>query len=65
MSIRPATSHDRDAVWHILEPVFRAGETYAVDPAISRQDALAYWMGGDSEAFVFEDAGAVLEVLAL
>jgi len=60
MSIRPATSHDREAVWHILEPVFRAGETYAVDPAISRQDALAYWMGGDSEAFVFEDAGAVL-----
>ena len=60
MSIRPATSHDLDAVWHILEPVFRAGETYAVDPAISRQDALAYWMGGDSEAFVFEDAGEVL-----
>lgn len=60
MLIRPAASHDRDAIWHILEPVFRAGETYAVDPAIFRQDALAYWMGGDSEAFVFEEAGAVL-----
>lgn len=27
----------------MLEPVFRAGDTYAIDPDISREDALAYW----------------------
>ena len=27
----------------MLEPVFRAGDTYAIEPAISREDALAYW----------------------
>lgn len=32
-----------DAVWSMLEPVFRAGDTYAVDPAIGRDAALAYW----------------------
>jgi len=60
MPIRPATSHDRDAVWRILEPVFRAGETYAIDREISAQDALGYWMGDDKETFVFDDSGEVL-----
>lgn len=34
---------DGDAVWSVLEPVFRHGETYAIDPDIDREDALAYW----------------------
>ncbi|MGC8203003.1 GNAT family N-acetyltransferase [Aliiroseovarius sp. PTFE2010] len=33
-----------DAVWAILRPVFRAGDTYAIDTDISRVDALAYWL---------------------
>ena len=37
---------DSDVVWAMLEPVFRAGNTYAVDPAISREAALAYWFQG-------------------
>ncbi|HEX2027049.1 MAG TPA: GNAT family N-acetyltransferase [Nitriliruptorales bacterium] len=27
----------------MLEPVFRRGDTYAIDPDISREDALAFW----------------------
>jgi len=27
----------------MLEPVFRAGDTYAIDANVSREDALAYW----------------------
>lgn len=34
---------DADAIWAILEPVFRRGETYGVDVDISRGAALAYW----------------------
>ena len=41
-SIRPATSTDDDAIWRILEPAFRAGETYPIPRDISRADALAY-----------------------
>jgi len=41
--IRPAASADHDAIWAMLEPVFRAGDTYAIDPDITREDAIAYW----------------------
>ncbi|MBK5932762.1 GNAT family N-acetyltransferase [Rhodovulum imhoffii] len=51
MRIRPATQADDDAIWEILRPVFRAGETYCLPRDISRADALAYWSGGH-EAFV-------------
>ena len=43
MELRFATPTDHNTIWAMLEPVFRAGDTYAIDPAISREDALAYW----------------------
>jgi len=45
MQIRAATAADADAIWALLAPVFAAGDTYAIDPDISRADALAFWMG--------------------
>ena len=30
MNVRPATTADAPAIWRILEPTIRAGETYAV-----------------------------------
>ncbi|NMW31119.1 GNAT family N-acetyltransferase [Altererythrobacter sp. RZ02] len=56
--IRPATESDRSAIWSILEPVFREGETYAIDRDISRSDALTYWMDGH-HCFVIEAGGVV------
>ncbi len=45
---RPIRRHeapdDEDSVWGMLAPVFRAGDTYAVDSDISREDALDYWL---------------------
>lgn len=38
-----AAASDGEGVWAILEPTFRRGDTYAVDPAITRADALAFW----------------------
>lgn len=32
LAIRPHRREDDAALWRILEPVFRAGETYAIDP---------------------------------
>lgn len=32
--IRQASTENQNAVWAIIGPVFRAGETYAVDPDI-------------------------------
>ncbi|MEL7026030.1 MAG: GNAT family N-acetyltransferase [Pseudomonadota bacterium] len=44
----------------MLEPVFRAGDTYLVDPDISQEDALAYWLGASHGAYVAEAGGAAL-----
>ena len=60
VTMRAATAADHPAVWEILRPVFRAGETYAIDPAISESDALAYWFGPGREVRVAEADGAVL-----
>lgn len=53
--IRPALPEDWPAIWAMLEPVFRAGETYAIDRDIGEGEALAYWMGAGKETFVAED----------
>ena len=37
IDIRPYAESDWDGVWCILEPVFRAGETYAVSRDIREQ----------------------------
>ena len=58
--IRPATSADHDAIWDILQPVYRAGETYCIPRDISRADALADWFAAPFTAFVAEADGRVL-----
>lgn len=60
MNIRPATSADDDAIWRIIEPVIRAGETYALPRDWSRGEALAFWRAPDHEVYVAEDDGAIV-----
>jgi len=55
--IRPATSADEGAIWQIIEPVIREGETYALDRDMSRDAALAYWMNAGGWCFVAEGGG--------
>ena len=60
LHIRPATPADRAAIWDILEPMIRAGETYALPPEMSETDALAYWFAPANEVFVAEEGGQVV-----
>ena len=60
MHIRPATTADRAAIWSIIGPTIRAGETYALDPDMSEADALAYWLGDDRQTFVAEENGEIV-----
>jgi ribosomal protein S18 acetylase RimI-like enzyme len=60
MVIRPAQPADALGIWGIIEPVIRAGETYALPREMSRDEALAYWMGADCETFVAEEEGRLL-----
>jgi L-amino acid N-acyltransferase YncA len=60
MDIRPATGADHAAIWTILEPVIREGETYSLPRTLSRNQALAYWFAPERSVFVAVDAGQVL-----
>jgi ribosomal protein S18 acetylase RimI-like enzyme len=60
MMIRPSTGADADAIWSILEPVLRAGETYGLPRDWTRAETLAYWYGADRTVFVAEEAGEIL-----
>ena len=54
LKIRPAMELDHDAVWEIFHEVVVPGDTYAFDPQISRDDALAYWFRSDTCTYVVE-----------
>lgn len=60
MIIRPAETNDAPAIWSVLEPMIRAGETYALPRDLSKADAIAYWMGPDRKCFVAEEDGRIV-----
>jgi len=60
MIIRPAGASDADAIWSILEPTIRAGETYTLPREMDREQALAYWFSSDHAVIVAEEGGEVL-----
>jgi len=52
LNIRAAIEPDRDAIWEIFHAVVASGDTYAFDPRISRENALAYWFREDTHTYV-------------
>jgi L-amino acid N-acyltransferase YncA len=60
MQIRPALNVDHDAIWNIFHKIITAGDTYAFDPQMPREEALAYWLGGDTHTYVAEEDGGVV-----
>jgi ribosomal protein S18 acetylase RimI-like enzyme len=60
MQIRPAQPRDDDAIWGIIGPTIRAGETYVLPRDMSREAALSYWRAPAHEVFVAETDGQVL-----
>lgn len=60
MLIRPATPVDDGAIWLILEPEIRTGETYPLPRDLDESGALAYWRMPGHEVFVAEDGDEIL-----
>ena len=58
--IRLAGSGDADAIWRIIEPIIRSGETYALPRTMTREDALAYWLPASHGVYVAEEQGTIL-----
>jgi ribosomal protein S18 acetylase RimI-like enzyme len=57
MDIRSVRPEESVAIWDIIGPVIRAGETYALPREMSREAALAYWLSPGHEVFVAELEG--------
>ncbi len=60
MIIRPVGAEDGPALWRILKPVIRAGETYTLPRDMNREDALAYWTAPEKATFVAESEDRIL-----
>jgi len=60
MTIRAATDADHDAIWNIFHEIIAAGDTYAFDPQMPREEALAYWFRADTHTYVAEEDGSVV-----
>ena len=60
MKIRQATGADDDSIWKIFHSVVAMGDTYAIDPDISRVDALRYWCGTNTHTYVAESNGRIV-----
>jgi L-amino acid N-acyltransferase YncA len=60
MKIRMATRADSDAIWKIFHEVVAVGDTYALDPHLSREEALDYWFEADTQTYLAEDAGGAM-----
>jgi len=54
IKIRSATTKDHDAIWKIFHEIVSAGDTYVLDPKMSREEALAYWFRADTQTYVAE-----------
>lgn len=52
ITIRRFEEKDWPAVWRLIEPVFREGETYAFSPDITREEAYRVWVEIPSWTFV-------------
>ena len=63
--IRPAGPADRAAIWRIMQPVIRAGETYALPRDMAEAAALEYWFSPAHECFAAEWDGDVVGIYFL
>jgi ribosomal protein S18 acetylase RimI-like enzyme len=59
MLIRPAVPGDNEAIWQIIGPTIRAGETYALPTDWTAAEALAYWGSPGHTVFVADDGAVV------
>ena len=59
MLIRLAEDADDAAIWRVLEPTIRAGETLMLPPDMDQAAALSYWRQLGHHAFVLEEGSGL------
>ena len=59
MNIREATKSDWENIWPIFSEIVSAGETYAYDPATTKEQAEKIWLETPRKVYVFEEDGEI------
>ncbi|MEM1446445.1 MAG: GNAT family N-acetyltransferase [Planctomycetota bacterium] len=52
VQVEPAQDTDHAAIWAVLKPVIRAGETYPLPRDWGKNQALAYWFSASHRVYV-------------
>ena len=60
MTIRLAREADFAALWPIIRDVIRAGDTYAIEPGLTREAVRSLWMEAPRATYVAEREGEIL-----
>ena len=60
MQFRPYRPQDADALWEVIGPAIKAGETFALPRDMSKEEAVAYWTTPDKDCWLAEIDGEVL-----
>jgi ribosomal protein S18 acetylase RimI-like enzyme len=61
IAIRRAFSSDADAIWAVIQPAIRGGETLALAPDVGQEEALShYWMRPDNAVYVAQDGDEII-----
>lgn len=60
MSIRATTPEDFDAFWPHFTSIIKAGDTYAINPDITQNEAYNLWCREPANSFVYEEEGEIL-----
>jgi ribosomal protein S18 acetylase RimI-like enzyme len=60
MQFRPYRSQDADALWDVIGPAIKAGETFALPRDMSKTDAVAYWAAPDRDCWLAEIDGEIM-----
>ena len=60
MNIREAAESDFERIWPVFHEIASAGETYAYERDIGKEEAATLWMRLPRKTFVAEDAGRLL-----
>jgi ribosomal protein S18 acetylase RimI-like enzyme len=63
--VRPAADRDNNAIWAIMEPILRAGETYCLPRDRDKESALRYWLSPEREVFVTENQREIVGTYCL
>jgi ribosomal protein S18 acetylase RimI-like enzyme len=58
--IRKAIDADEPAIWSIIEPIVREGESYALARDLTAERALEWWRSAGHEVFVAELSGVIV-----